>query len=81
MTAEATCIHGIPWSHACAMCGRPIDIPFQPLMPTMMSPNPNPPYLPVNVPLSFIGVTVVMVDSEGNVRIKKDEPLPEGWHR
>lgn len=76
---EATCAHGVPWSQNCPSCDRISLGPSQPLMASTPI-NPNQRYLPVNVPLPFIGVTIAMVDSDGNVRIKKDQPMPKNWH-
>lgn len=42
----------------------------------LIPPNPSPRYLPVNIPFSNIGITVVTLDGYGNVQIKVDEPYP-----
>jgi hypothetical protein len=38
---------------------------------------PSPRHLPVNVPFSTFGVTVVTMDRDGNITIKLDQVIPE----
>lgn len=41
-----------------------------------ISPTPSPRYLPVNIPFSLFGITVVTLDGHGNVEIKVEQPHP-----
>lgn len=47
--------------------------PFHNFIP----PTPSPRFLPVNIPFSLFGITVVTLDGHGNVEIKVDQPYPE----
>ena len=49
----------------CMACQIPM-----PMFPAPVSPRT----LPVNVPISTFGVTVVVLDGEGNLTIKTDQP-------
>lgn len=44
--------------------------------PLALTPIPSPRYLPVNIPFSLFGITVVTMDNHGNVTIKMDQPFP-----
>lgn len=44
--------------------------------PFTLSPTPSPRTMPVNVPFSLIGITIVTLDGFGNVTIKVDQPHP-----
>jgi hypothetical protein len=41
-----------------------------------IAPTPSPRVLPVNIPFSNVGITVVTLDGYGNVTIKVDQPYP-----
>lgn len=45
---------------------------------TYLPPTPSPRYLPVNIPFSTIGITIVTLDTEGNITIKVGQPYPQG---
>lgn len=50
-----------------------LPLPIQPIQ------IPSPRYLPVNVPFSNFGTTVVTMDRYGNITIKVDQPdAPSG---
>jgi hypothetical protein len=42
--------------------------------PFMLQPVPR--TMPVNIPFSHIGITIVTLDGYGNVTIKVDQPYP-----
>lgn len=44
--------------------------------PLSIQPTPSPRFLPVNIPFSIMGKTVVTMDRDGNVTIKVDQPEP-----
>jgi hypothetical protein len=44
--------------------------------PFALSPTPSPRTMPVNIPFSLIGITIVTLDGYGNVTIKVDQPYP-----
>jgi hypothetical protein len=44
--------------------------------PLVVAPTPSPRFLPVNIPFSMFGITVVTLDGHGNVEIKVDQPFP-----
>lgn len=44
--------------------------------PVSISPTPSPRFLPVNIPFSLLGITIVTLDGYGNVTIKVDQPYP-----
>jgi hypothetical protein len=46
-----------------------------PQLPSFHIPSPR--TLPVNIPFSNIGITIVTLDGHGNVTIKVDQPFPE----
>lgn len=50
-----------------------IYCPMKPSFPLSIAPNPSPRFLPVNIPFSIFGVTVVTMDRDGNVTIKVDQ--------
>lgn len=41
-----------------------------------LQPTPSPRTMPVNIPFSLFGITVVTLDGHGNVTIKVDQPYP-----
>jgi hypothetical protein len=51
--------------------------PMKNAFPTHLPPIPSPRYLPVNIPFSLFGITIVTLDGYGNVIIKVDQPYPE----
>jgi hypothetical protein len=46
-----------------------------PIPPPARSPSPR--VLPVNLPISNFGVTIAILDGDGNLTIKIDQPRPE----
>ena len=42
-----------------------------------LSPLPSPRTMLVNMPLPSMGVTIAVLDTQGNVTINVDQPLPE----
>jgi hypothetical protein len=42
-----------------------------------ITPNQSPRTLPVMMPFSSFGVTIAILDSDGNLTIKVDQPKPE----
>lgn len=52
------------------------NCPRSPSIPFTVTPAPSPRFLPVNIPFSLFGVTVVTLDGYGNVEIKVDQPHP-----
>lgn len=41
-----------------------------------IAPSPSPRFMPVNIPFSLFGITIVTLDGYGNVSIKVDQPYP-----
>lgn len=64
-------------SFADCINNQPRGMPFPNFpAPSFIAPTPSPRYLPVNIPFSLFGITVVTLDGHGNVEIKVDQPYP-----
>lgn len=50
--------------------------PMKPAQFSPIQPSPSPRFMPVNIPFSLLGITIVTLDSYGNVNIKVDQPYP-----
>jgi hypothetical protein len=50
--------------------------PMKAAFPAQLPATPSPRYLPVNIPFSLFGITIVTLDGYGNVIIKVDQPYP-----
>lgn len=57
---------GEPWPYCC---------PPQTLQ--TFTPPVSPRVLPVNLPISSFGVTIAILDGDGNLTIKIDQPRPD----
>ncbi len=51
--------------------------PMKAAFPGTIAPTPSPRFLPVNIPFSLFGITIVTLDGYGNVNIKVDQPYPD----
>jgi hypothetical protein len=51
--------------------------PSKPAQFVPMAALPSPRTLPVNIPFSNFGITVVTMDQAGNLTIKVDQPFPK----
>jgi hypothetical protein len=60
------------------VAGDPIPFPYLcgPNWPIHIAPTPSPRVLPVNMPISNFGVTIAILDGDGNLTIKIDQPAP-----
>lgn len=52
-------------------------VPCWPSGPVAFPPTPSPRVLPVNLPFPSFGVTVAVLDRDGNLTIKVDQLQPE----
>jgi hypothetical protein len=43
----------------------------------VIGPIPSPRTMPVSLPFSSFGVTIAIMDSDGNLTIKVDQPTPD----
>lgn len=41
--------------------------------------DPQPKTRTVSLPVSSFGVTVVIMDSDGNMKVRVDQPTPDNW--
>lgn len=62
----------------CPICDPTPDMlrPYQGTPYINLQPSPSPRTMPVNIPFSHIGITVVTLDGYGNISIKVDQPHP-----
>lgn len=57
------------------MAGDPFPYtPVWPFAPSSITPTPSLRVLPVNMPFSNFGVTIAVLDRDGNLTIKVDQP-------